>query len=466
MSSEVFIIGCARSGTTILTDIINTSDDVCILGEANFHYRWTLPDFVYSFNSQHRQSGRLASRSTYLPKDWIGLSACQVLEELRKTFPVVGSKIAFPPFREHSDGWTQDATLNFQMQHFYGARYIFSLREPVASCLSAAKLFPTASPNGILASWLRSLAFQVLGAQIFPRHWFIPQEWIDSTIFPKLEALLGVRFAATPDWLSDARTASGRPDSGPGGDFADSLVLAPGAVMTGREILKAALELYEEVVGWLDRESMRFRLPGATVDVLELRVVENIRNLVAQLAPDDSAAPRNLLTAPDNLLDRAWVRGAVSAECSIRGDGREMSVFLVREQEGASHKNLTQAIALPAGQVLEFSIEVKPQPCSRAALQVGHAGGPSLAGFDFVAHKPLFMHQGPGILVLDTNCRLQPSGWICCSLSFKLTQGADPLHFSFYLLGDNGEFEYSGNPARGLLLRNPKVAQIQWPIIE
>ena len=53
----LFVIGHARSGTTILADVLNTSDDVCCLVEPYFHRSVDVENFAESFNSMHRGFG-------------------------------------------------------------------------------------------------------------------------------------------------------------------------------------------------------------------------------------------------------------------------------------------------------------------------------------------------------------------------------------------------------------------------
>jgi len=50
----LFVVGHARSGTTILLDALNSSRDVYCLGEANLHKTIEKTDFSIWFNTMHR----------------------------------------------------------------------------------------------------------------------------------------------------------------------------------------------------------------------------------------------------------------------------------------------------------------------------------------------------------------------------------------------------------------------------
>lgn len=462
--SELFVIGAARSGTTIMGDILNSSDDICLLSEANLHYSWEMPAFVYSFNNQHRNGGRLTSRSSYLPKSWIGLTAHETLDELRKSFRIVGSKTAFPPFRDMPDSWAQDDTLNFHMQHFYGSRYFLTLRDPVTCCLSAAKLFPATAPNDLLANWLRSLAFLVLSAQTFPRHWIVPMAWIDANLFNQIETLLQVRLRANANWLEEPKTGRATANFGPGAAFADSLVLTPSSTMTGTQVLESAADLYARVLGWIDRDSLRFRLTGTSVVAIEHGVMGTVRQLMSGLAGTEPVA-HNFLAAPDNLLSQVWQRSALSVERAAETDIATSSSFVLREQNNTQHKNIMQDVRLAVNQPVTFSGEFRPEGRSRCALQIGYSGSPSVALFDIGTHSVIYIQQGSGILTLDAKCSPTDGDWVLCSFHFMPTIVTDHFQIGLYIIDGDCRVEYMGYEDRGLSVRNIRIETINWPIL-
>jgi hypothetical protein len=61
----LFVIGHARSGTTILADVLNISDDVCC--GAVFNRSIDVENFAESFNSMHRGFGDPPIKGYWIP---------------------------------------------------------------------------------------------------------------------------------------------------------------------------------------------------------------------------------------------------------------------------------------------------------------------------------------------------------------------------------------------------------------
>jgi hypothetical protein len=85
----LFIVGCARSGTTILCDCLNLSPDVFVLNEAHFFFNSVFGDFSSYFNRQRALESRYRAKGTYLPpplkKERGGLAA---LARLGREYPI------------------------------------------------------------------------------------------------------------------------------------------------------------------------------------------------------------------------------------------------------------------------------------------------------------------------------------------------------------------------------------------
>ncbi len=65
--SNLFVLGCARSGTTILQNALNDSDQVFLFGEPDFHTDPGTPDFARRYNAMHRSWSNHATKSTFCP---------------------------------------------------------------------------------------------------------------------------------------------------------------------------------------------------------------------------------------------------------------------------------------------------------------------------------------------------------------------------------------------------------------
>ena len=66
-SQGLFIIGAARSGTTILQNALNDSRDIFLFGEPCFHADSGDADFASRYNTMHRSWGNQENKSSYCP---------------------------------------------------------------------------------------------------------------------------------------------------------------------------------------------------------------------------------------------------------------------------------------------------------------------------------------------------------------------------------------------------------------
>ena len=63
----IFIVGNARSGTTIVANILNLSESIYVMEEANLFIHLTRPDFPQWFNAMHRDLGHAPRKGRYVP---------------------------------------------------------------------------------------------------------------------------------------------------------------------------------------------------------------------------------------------------------------------------------------------------------------------------------------------------------------------------------------------------------------
>jgi hypothetical protein len=134
----LFVIGAARSGTTVLQNALNHSRDIFLLGEPEFHFDMGDPGFAARYNALHRSWRNQETKSTFLPQ--LGPSDGPLddhLARLRTLYRWVGSKIVVNAARHPS--WTQ-RMFDYHCQNFYRARYIFTFRDPVAVICSTRDL--------------------------------------------------------------------------------------------------------------------------------------------------------------------------------------------------------------------------------------------------------------------------------------------------------------------------------------
>lgn len=139
----LFVVGHARSGTTILLDALNSSRDVYCLGEANLHKSIEKNDFCSWFNAMHRSFNNPLMKSSYLP-DFSEQSGWNVLKEMSKSYAFIGEKVAF---RQEELGYDYASFFNFSAKYFQSSNYICVIRHPRSVSASNIEMFTASRLN-------------------------------------------------------------------------------------------------------------------------------------------------------------------------------------------------------------------------------------------------------------------------------------------------------------------------------
>ncbi|MDZ8260898.1 hypothetical protein [Nostoc sp. ChiQUE01b] len=189
----LFIIGSARSGTSILCDCLNLSPDVFLLGEANLYIHHNLDNFVEFFNNQHIQFNNRRSKGTFAPPSRLSESGgINFLSRMKKNYNFVGEKIAFGPNGKIDNQSFQEVFFNFNAIYFYFSNYILIIRRPAEVVLSMLKIFPETSLDLIFDCWLRTLQIQIDVFQSFPYSYVIFFENLSNETVMNLCSLIGI----------------------------------------------------------------------------------------------------------------------------------------------------------------------------------------------------------------------------------------------------------------------------------
>jgi len=127
---NLFIIGAARSGTTVLQGALNHSRSVFLFGEPDIYDEQPSPGFAQRYNTMHRAWRNQETKSSFCPPileedgSWP-----EYWERLSQLYRWVGAKIV----TNGSYGPPQiDRLFAFHCRRFYQARYIFTFRRPLA----------------------------------------------------------------------------------------------------------------------------------------------------------------------------------------------------------------------------------------------------------------------------------------------------------------------------------------------
>jgi hypothetical protein len=186
----LFIVGHARSGTSILLRALNTCPDVFLLGEANIHTEGLRNGFAGWFNAMHREFGNTRSKGTYCPgaPDAEG-NGPETFEWLSRRFRYVGEKVAL---RSETLGYRPDNFFEFQARHFFTSHYLCIIRNPADVMTSNMKMFKPDDLSAYVDSYLGTLQLILEFVETFPNVFVLFHERIDQHTFEVIGAKLGV----------------------------------------------------------------------------------------------------------------------------------------------------------------------------------------------------------------------------------------------------------------------------------
>ncbi len=204
----LFIIGAARSGTTILQNALNDSPDVYLLGEANFHKDPGTPGFAARFNAVHRYWSNQETKSSFCPPILPDDPCWQhYLLQLARTHRLVGEKVAINPMRPPE---ALDQLYAFQCQHFFSSRYVFTFRDPLATILSTRDLQELLIGRNdglpaIMRSYVDTIRLFVRMLRTLPNVRALCHEDVNRETFDRLEIWLGVTLSDAHLYYDSAR---------------------------------------------------------------------------------------------------------------------------------------------------------------------------------------------------------------------------------------------------------------------
>ena len=134
----LFIIGAARTGTTILQNALNDSDHVFLLGEPALHHDAGGADFAARYNAMHRAWHNQENKSSHCPGFFEGdASWYAYLLHLAGLYRRVGAKLIILPERTEAEA---ALVFDFYCRYFYRSHYVFTFRNPLDMLISFRSL--------------------------------------------------------------------------------------------------------------------------------------------------------------------------------------------------------------------------------------------------------------------------------------------------------------------------------------
>ncbi len=195
-SQGLFILGAARSGTTILTRCLNRGREILLLEEPSFYLNEHLTDFVGYFNQLHASFGNRSMKGTYLaPPLTPEPGPLATLLRLGRDHRFVGEKTAVGP-HDYPPDWER-RYLDFQSKYFLRAKYICIARTPVESIWSMHKMFPDRPIPRLIEAWLRAIALSLDAYNVFPESRMVFFDHLDDRMIERLGDWLDVVIPVT-----------------------------------------------------------------------------------------------------------------------------------------------------------------------------------------------------------------------------------------------------------------------------
>lgn len=285
---RLHVVGYARSGTTIVMDILNSSSDVFLFSELNLHVLRKFPElfsayggdgFVEHFAERKRKELPLSYKGAVPPStDLDFLTPDQYVDAVGQSFRYVGDKIATA---HRSMGGVLDIELLkdfLEQEDESGAVLIFTLRRPSENLLSVSKMFPEAE----LKLWGKSIAeASVAIIESFLRgnqSYLVFHEDIGPSLIAELSELLGIKFSLSPELVGAAHQTT------------------KGARLSLSEPWVGALdEAYCELYNLYhcDKGAIKHSKTDGLIKKLAL-VVEQLKVLVAQLSIVQISPPKKI----------------------------------------------------------------------------------------------------------------------------------------------------------------------------
>lgn len=151
----LFVVGHARSASSLVSSILNELPDVLISYEANADIRKNRHAYLENFNRNSQQAKRPVSKGFYLPAAGPAkASLCEVYGAFLDRYRLFGDKMAYGSRDAFYDPHPANSVFNFVTEWFPFARLIVTLRHPRSGIAAMARMRPNLSAELVCDFWL------------------------------------------------------------------------------------------------------------------------------------------------------------------------------------------------------------------------------------------------------------------------------------------------------------------------
>ncbi len=214
----VFVMGPARSGTTILAQLINGSDRAFLTTEGYYFLAQDCLDFRRWYNEQHRGFGNQVSKTSYAPNfghrgetEW-----WKWLARASEHYELVGDKMAFSDAGRCLPNSIE--FMDFFESRFFRSKYIFTFRDPVQSVLSSVGLWKK-DPVAAVVGWASFVKLWADFIRVFPATVTLLLEQLDAGKVGEIGDFLGLDLTRSTRLLDPREQRQHQPQESECGEF-------------------------------------------------------------------------------------------------------------------------------------------------------------------------------------------------------------------------------------------------------
>lgn len=203
----LFILGSARSGTSVLAKCLNRSPEIFVLEEPDLFLNEHVQDFAAFFNAKHAAMGNTPYKGTYVSPPVVAEQGpLGLVQRLCRQYRYAGEKVAIGP-HEYPPQWKQ-LYVDYHAKYFLRSTHFLTVRTPNETLWSMHKLFPASPIPRLIEAWLESLSVVIDTYRVCPHSYFSFFEDFGGAALQRMAQLLDVEIDVPESMLGGNHVSS------------------------------------------------------------------------------------------------------------------------------------------------------------------------------------------------------------------------------------------------------------------